>query len=77
MPSLKKNVRDEESSAISYDEALTVLQSMLTKCSTVEALQRFHPTRPLTEQMQGRNRGISASVLAAEREWPSAVHGYE
>ena len=49
---LKKNVRDEESSAISYDEALTVLQSMLTKCSTVEALQRFHPTRPLTEQMQ-------------------------
>ena len=49
---LKKNVRDDEASAISYDAVISTLQSMQTKCNTVEALLRFHPTRPLTEQMQ-------------------------
>ena len=49
---LKKNVKDEESSVISYEDVLTILQSMLTRCNTVEALLRFHPTRPITEQMQ-------------------------
>ncbi|CAE7369964.1 unnamed protein product, partial [Symbiodinium necroappetens] len=49
---LKKNVKDEESSVISYEDVLAILQSMLTRCNTVEALLRFHPTRPITEQMQ-------------------------
>ncbi|CAE7253479.1 unnamed protein product, partial [Symbiodinium necroappetens] len=49
---LKKNVKDEESSVISYEDVMTILQSMLTRCNTVEALLRFHPTRPITEQMQ-------------------------
>ncbi|CAE7216578.1 unnamed protein product, partial [Symbiodinium necroappetens] len=51
-PKLKKNVKDEETSVISYEDVLTVLQSMLTRCNTVEALLRFHPTRPIAEQMQ-------------------------
>ena len=49
---LKKNVRDEENSTITYEDVLAVLQSMMTRCNTVEAMLRFHPTRPITEQMQ-------------------------
>ena len=49
---MKKHVRDDEAASISYEDVLTVIQSMMTKCNTVEALLRFHPTRPLTEQMQ-------------------------
>ena len=49
---LKKTVKDTETSVISYEDVLAVLQSMLTRCNTVEALLRFHPTRPIAEQMQ-------------------------
>ncbi|CAE7335092.1 unnamed protein product [Symbiodinium sp. KB8] len=48
----KKTVQDTETSVISYEDVLAVLQSMMTRCNTVEALLRFHPTRPITEQMQ-------------------------
>ncbi|CAE7280696.1 unnamed protein product, partial [Symbiodinium sp. CCMP2456] len=51
-PKLKRNVKDEETSVISYEDVLTVLQSMMQRSNTVEALLRFHPTSPLAEQMQ-------------------------
>ena len=50
-PKLKKNVRDDEASVLSYEDVLAVQQSIMTRCNTVEALLRFHPTRPITDQM--------------------------
>ncbi|CAE6911687.1 unnamed protein product [Symbiodinium sp. CCMP2592] len=48
---LKKRVVDEEGPTLLYDDAMAILQEMMTKCSTVEALLRFRPTRPITDQM--------------------------
>ena len=48
---LKKNVIDKEGIITKYDDVLTILQGMMMKCNTVEALLRFHPTRPITEDM--------------------------
>ncbi|OLP80374.1 hypothetical protein AK812_SmicGene39212 [Symbiodinium microadriaticum] len=49
---LKRTVKDTETSVISYEDVFAVLQSIMTRCNTVEALLRFHPTRPIAEQMQ-------------------------
>ena len=48
----KRHLKDEEASVISYEDVLAVIQAMMTRCNTVEALLRFHPTRPLAEHMQ-------------------------
>ena len=49
----KKHVHDDEGTSIDYGDVLAILQALMTRSNTVEALLRFHPTRPLVENMQG------------------------
>ncbi|OLP87780.1 hypothetical protein AK812_SmicGene30970 [Symbiodinium microadriaticum] len=48
---LRKQVPDEERTTLKYEDAIEVTQAMMTRCNTVEALLRFHPTRPITDDM--------------------------
>ena len=66
MPPLKKNVRDEENSVtITYEDVLAVLQSMMTRCNTVEAMLRFHPTQAHYGADAGGHGGVPAAVFVA------------
>ena len=42
---------DDEGASTRYDAVLEILASTLLRTNTVEAVMRFHPIRPLSENM--------------------------
>ena len=47
----KKVEIDAEGTPIAYDAVLELLTSVMTRTNTIEAVMRFHPTRPMAESM--------------------------
>ena len=50
-PTAKKLVVNPDGVSVSYEEVLEILSCIMQRTNTVEAVMRFHPTRPLSDNM--------------------------